>query len=337
MAILNTNYSLKKHNTFGIDVNAKYFFEFETIEEIKQFLNDNPLTSTKYLILGGGSNLLFTGDFEGIVIHPDIRGLEITDEEEDHILVRAGANEVWDDLVEWCVNHNLGGIENLSHIPGVVGAVPIQNIGAYGVEAHEVIKEVEAISIESGKLVTFSNSQCEFGYRDSIFKNGLKNQFIITHVTFRLSKTPQLKTHYGTVERELNRYTEIKLANVREVITNIRKSKLPDPQKTGNAGSFFKNPVITSDKARKLKLKYPQMPTYPVDETYCKLAAGWLIEQCGWRGKRIGNAAVHKDQALVLINCGNATGLEILKLANEIRKSVLLKFNISLEMEVNAV
>ncbi|MFA8435124.1 MAG: UDP-N-acetylmuramate dehydrogenase [Marinifilaceae bacterium] len=337
MAFLHDNYSLKQYNTFGIDVTARYFFEFQEVAEIQQFLKDNPIRDTNYLILGGGSNLLFTEDFDGLVIHPKIKGIEIVREDEDHVWVKAGAYEEWDDFVAWSVNNQYSGIENLSLIPGKVGATPVQNIGAYGVEVQEVITEVEAISIETGSRVTLSNAQCEFGYRDSIFKNELKNLFIVTSVTYQLSKKPNYKTHYGSLSGELENYSEINLQNIREVIIKIRESKLPDPKEIGNAGSFFKNPVIDTEVAGQLQKEYPKIPLYPVNGAHTKVAAGWLIEQCGWKGKQIGNAGVHKDQALVLINCGKATGLEISHLANEIRKSVILKFGITLEMEVNAV
>ena len=337
MAVLHENYSLKNHNTFGIEASARYFFEFNSSEEIIEFLQTNDITNSNYLILGGGSNLLFTEDFDGLVLHPAIHGIEIIEEDEESVLIRVGANEDWDAFVDWTVQNNYRGIENLSLIPGVVGAAPIQNIGAYGVEVKEVIHSVEAISIETKKPVVFSNAHCEFDYRNSVFKNEYKNLFIITHVNFRFHKQAEFKVHYGAVSKELESYEEINLKNIREVIIKIRESKLPDPAKIGNAGSFFKNPVIDKEQADALKAKYENIPVYPVNELETKIAAGWLIEQCGWKGKQIGNAGVHKDQALVLVNLGNAKGSEILQLANEIRKSVLYKFGIKLEMEVNAI
>ncbi|PKQ61104.1 UDP-N-acetylenolpyruvoylglucosamine reductase [Labilibaculum filiforme] len=337
MAVLRKNYSLKDYNTFGIEANAKYFFEFETNEEIHDFLSKNNIINIQYLLLGGGSNLLFTEDFNGLVIHPKVQGIKISEEEEDSVLVRVGANENWDDFVGWSVENNLSGIENLSSIPGVVGAAPVQNIGAYGVEVREVIESVEAISIESNKKVVFSNAHCEFDYRHSVFKKEYKNQFIITHVNFRFKKQTDFKIHYGTIAKELEAYAEVNSKNIREVIIRIRESKLPDPKVLGNAGSFFKNPVVTKTVALALKAKHENMPIYELNEMQSKLASGWLIEQCGWKGKKIGDAGVHKDQALVIVNYGNAKGHEILELANEIKKSVLYKFGIKLEMEVNAI
>lgn len=337
MAQLLQNYSLKKYNTFGIEAKAKYFFEFDNQTEIQTFLQKNDIIDTQYLILGGGSNLLFTEDFEGLVIHPNIKGIDIVEENDKTVLIRVGANEDWDELVAWSVEKNYGGIENLSLIPGAVGASPVQNIGAYGVEVKEVIEKVEAVSIETKNAVEFSNVHCEFGYRNSVFKNEYKNLFIITHVQFRLQKQPEYKVFYGAIKKELEAYDAVNLKNIREVIIKIRESKLPDPKDLGNAGSFFKNPIIEKTKADQLKAKYENLPLYEVNEIETKLAAGWLIEQCGWKGKRIGDAGVHKDQALVLVNYGNAKGKDILKLANEIRKSVLFKFGVKLEMEVNAI
>ncbi|PXY01264.1 UDP-N-acetylenolpyruvoylglucosamine reductase [Marinifilum breve] len=337
MAQLLENYSLKKHNTFGIEAKAKYFFEFETEEEIQDFLQKNDIIDTEYIILGGGSNLLFTEDFDGLVLHPNITGIELLDEDEDSVLLRVGCNEEWDEFVGWAVDNNLYGIENLSLIPGKIGASPVQNIGAYGVEVREVIENVEAISIETKDAVIFSNAHCEFDYRNSVFKNEYKNLFIITHVQFRLKKKADFKIHYGAIQKELEAYNEVNLKNIREVIIKIRESKLPDPEELGNAGSFFKNPIVDKEKADKLKSQYENMPSYEVNDMETKLAAGWLIEQCDWKGKRFGDAGVHKDQALVLVNYGNANGNDILKLANDIRKSVMFKFGVKLEMEVNAI
>lgn len=337
MAVLRKNYSLKKLNTFGIEANARYFFEFETAEEIIDFLSKNDVINIQYLLLGGGSNLLFTEDFNGLVIHPKVKGIQIIEEDEDSVIVQVGANEDWDEFVAWTVEKNFSGIENLSLIPGVVGAAPIQNIGAYGVEVQEVIETVEAISVETNKKVVFNNMHCEFSYRNSVFKQEYKNQFIITHVNFKLSKQHKYNVEYGAVAKELEAYDEINLKNIREVVIKIRESKLPNHEVLGNAGSFFKNPIVDKEQADKLKVKFENMPTYEISDFETKIAAGWLIEQCGWKGKQVGDAGVHKDQALVIVNHGNAKGHEILQLANDIRKSVLYKFGVKLEMEVNAI
>ena len=337
MANLHENYSLKPYNTFGIEAKANYFFEFDTIDEIQSFLNINPLDNIIFHILGGGSNILFTGDYEGIIIHPNIKGIEIVEENDDSVLVKVGANEDWDQFVDWAVTNAYGGIENLSNIPGVVGAVPVQNIGAYGVEASQVVEKLDAISIESNKQVEFQNFHCEFDYRDSVFKKEYKNLFIITYVYFRLNKKPEFNLEYGAINKELENYDEVNLKNIREVIIKIRESKLPDPEVIGNAGSFFKNPIVETRFAEKLIAKYPDCPNYEVDNSNTKLAAGWLIEQCGWKGKHVGQAGVHKDQALVLVNLGDAKGSEVLQLANDIKKSVLLKYGVLLELEVNAI
>ena len=337
MAILHENYSLKAYNTFGIEAKADYFFQFDTVDEIQSFLKVHPLNNIAFHILGGGSNILFAGDYEGIIIHPNIKGIEIVEENEDSVLVKAGANEDWDEFVAWAVTREYGGIENLSHIPGVVGAVPVQNIGAYGVEACQVIEKLDAISIESNKQVEFKNFHCEFDYRNSVFKKEYKNLFIITHVYFRLSKKPKFNLEYGAIQTELKNYSEVSLKNIREVIIKIRESKLPDPKVIGNAGSFFKNPIVETRFAEKLLAKFPDCPNYELDNTNIKLAAGWMIEQCGWKGKQVGQAGVHKDQALVLVNLGNAKGVEVLQLANDIKKSVLFKYGVKLEMEVNAI
>ena len=337
MAVLHENYSLKPYNTFGIEAKAKYFFQFDTLDEIQSFLDDNTLDNVNYLILGGGSNILFTDDYDGLILHPNIKGIEIVDENEDTVLVKAGANEDWDEFVAWAVTQGYGGIENLSNIPGVVGATPVQNIGAYGVEACQTIEKLDAVSIESKKQVEFQNIHCEFDYRNSVFKNEYKNLFIITHVYFRLNKKPKFNIEYGAIKTELKKYSEVSLKNIREIIIKIRESKLPNPEIIGNAGSFFKNPIVKTQFAEKFLEKFPDCPNYEVDNTNTKLAAGWLIEQCDWKGKHVGQAGVHKDQALVLVNLGNVKGYEVLRLANDIKKSVILKFGVKLEMEVNAI
>ncbi len=334
MSQLVKNISLKSYNSFGIDARAKQFFEFSEAEQLISFCKSIDIKDKEVFILGGGSNVLFTKDFNGLILHPVIKGIEITDETDSTVLVKVGAGEIWDTFVEWAVNNNYYGIENLSLIPGYVGASPVQNIGAYGVEVKDIIESVETIDIYDLTNRTFSNKDCEFEYRDSIFKSKLKSRFLITHVNFRLKKNGQLKTHYGNIETELKNFSAINLENVRQAIINIRQQKLPNPNEIGNAGSFFKNPIVSTDKANELKLEYPNIPTYPAGSRLTKLAAGWLIEQSGWKGKSIGDAAVHKNQALVIVNKANAKGFEINNLADMIVNSVFRKFGISLEKEV---
>lgn len=339
MINIQQNISLKHYNTFGIDVNAKFFSKLSSTEEIKEFCSDYLPQYEQYLILGSSSNILFTKDFDGIVFTISIKGIEVIHEDENNVILKAGSGEIWDELVEFCVNNNFGGIENLSNIPGTVGAAPIQNIGAYGVELKDVFLELEAVKIRTGKTRIFSNNECLFDYRNSVFKNELKGQYIITSVTLRLSKSPVLLYEYGAMRDELMRLNieNPVIKDIRQVVINIRSSKLPDPEIIGNAGSFFKNPVVKNEKLQQIKQDYPDIPSYKQDEQHVKLAAGWLIEKCGWKGKRIGNAGVHKDQALVLVNHGGATGKEILELSKNIQRSVLDKFGVELVPEVNII
>jgi len=335
MINIQENISLKDHNTFDIDVKAKHFANLSSVHNIQEFCKHKKYD--KFLILGGGSNILFTKDFNGIIVKIENKGIEIIEEDEKHVFVKAAAGEIWDDLVEFCVKNNYGGIENLSNIPGTVGAAPIQNIGAYGVELKDVFIQLEAIEISTGKTRTFSKNECEFGYRSSVFKNELKGKYIITSVTIKLSKSPTLSFEYGAMRDELKRLNieNPGLKDIRQAVINIRSSKLPDPAIIGNAGSFFKNPVVENKKLEALKRDYPNIPSYKQNEYSVKLAAGWLIDQCGWKGKSIGNAGVHKDQALVIVNHGGASGQEILSLAENIQESVHKHFGISLVPEVN--
>ena len=334
MTQLKRNISLKAYNSFGIEAVAKYFFEFNKSSQLLDFISDFNINEFPVFILGGGRNVLFTEDFKGLIIHPNIRGIEIVEEDRHTILVKVGAGEVWDSFVEWTVSNNYYGVENLSHIPGQVGASPVQNIGAYGVESKDVIEKVDAIDIYNISSKEFTNKECRFAYRDSVFKQEYKGRYIITYVYYRLKKKGSLTTHYGNIETELEKVSSINLQSIREVIVNIRKSKLPDPSEIGNAGSFFKNPVLSDDIVNSLKDKYPNMPTYQARNGYTKLAAGWLIDQCGWKGKTIGNAGVHGKQALVLVNTGCASGTEINYLANIIVESVFEKFGVKLDKEV---
>jgi len=330
-----TNYSLKNYNTFGIDVLTKYFYQFSTVDEIKYFLKQSEYHNINSLTMGGGSNILFSKNFDGIIYYPQIKGIEKIKETKQHVFVKAAASEIWDDFVNYCVINNLCGIENLSNIPGTVGATPVQNIGAYGVEIKDTIYEVEALNIENLKIHKFSNKLCEFAYRNSIFKKTLKNKYIILNVIFKLNKTPNFVINYGAIESELKNIKNYTISDIRNIIINIRKCKLPDPILIGNAGSFFKNPIVNSEFINTLKKEYNSLPTFKVSNDKEKIAAGWLIEQCGWKGKKIGNVGVYINQALVIVNYGNAKGSEILEFSKEIQKSVYNKFGINLETEVN--
>ncbi|WP_443944729.1 UDP-N-acetylmuramate dehydrogenase [Pedobacter sp. AW1-32] len=333
---LQENISLQPYNSFGINVNGRYFAEIANVQDLNN-LFEHPLTQhLPLLILGGGSNILFTKDYDGLIIKMSIKGIqhEITTKQ---VLVKAGAGEIWNDFVQYCVQNDFAGVENLSLIPGTVGASPIQNIGAYGVELKDVFESCEAYEIETGKIKTFTYDDCNFGYRESIFKNTLKGQYIITNVTFRLSSTAQINTSYGAIETELEK-REIKSPNIKdvsEVVSYIRVSKLPDPSTIGNAGSFFKNPVIEKHEFADLVAKHPDVVHYPTPDGRIKLAAGWLIEQCGWKGKIIGETGTWKNQALVLVNHGRATGKEVFDFSAQIIDSVKSTFGVTLEREVN--
>jgi len=334
------NQSLKAYNTFGIDVKANYFCEIDSQAQLFQLFNtDEYLNSANKLFLGGGSNILFTQDYAGIVIKVGIKGIRIDNNDENIIWVNVGAGENWHDFVLFCIENGLAGVENLSLIPGTVGAAPIQNIGAYGVELKDVLEGVEAIEMNNGLIKKFNAHDLKLGYRESIFKHEAKGKFIITSVTFKLSRVPTFNVSYGAINAKLeqNEIKELSIKAISDVVIQIRKSKLPNPAEIGNAGSFFKNPSIAITKILALQKAYPTIPNYPIDEHTTKIAAGWLIEQCGWKGKRVGNTGVHKDQALVLVNYGGASGLEIWNLAQEIIASVDVKFGIKLTPEVNVV
>ncbi|KGL63615.1 UDP-N-acetylmuramate dehydrogenase [Polaribacter sp. Hel1_85] len=330
------NISLKQYNTFGISVNAKRFISVDSVYELQQLLK----IEKDIFLISGGSNMLLTKDIENLVVHIDIKGISIDRENHNDIYLTVNAGENWHDFVLWCVSENYGGIENLSLIPGNVGTCPIQNIGAYGVEVKDTITKVEALEIETGKLVQFSNTECNFGYRNSIFKNEKKGKYIITSVSFLLTKiTHNLNSSYGAIEAELasKSITNPSLKNISDAVIAIRESKLPDPKKIGNSGSFFKNPVIEKSQFLKLQNKYPKIPSYVVSNTEIKVPAGWLIEQAGFKGKRFGDFGVHEKQALVLVNYGNASGIEIYELAKKIKETIFIKFGISLEIEVNII
>ena len=338
MLQIQENVSLKNFNTFGIDVSARYFVEIGHEDELVELFMDPQWQKIERLVLGGGSNMLFVNDFDSLVIRMNIRGIEHRINHSE-VFVEAGAGEVWNDLVNFCVAREYAGVENLSLIPGSVGASPIQNIGAYGVELKDVLYSCQAFEIATGIFRTFRNEDCRFGYRDSIFKNELKEKYIITSVKFKLSLTPNLNLKYGAIEQELiNRgITNPTIKDVSQVVSHIRVSKLPDPSTIGNAGSFFKNPVITAEEFQKVYSKFPDVVNYPAADGQVKLAAGWLIEQCGWKGKVVSHTGTWKNQALVLVNHGGATGEEVYSLSSQIIDSVYRKFGVLLEREVNII
>ena len=332
------DYLLKEYNTFGIAATAKYFASFSSAEELEELLSNNKNIPFK-MILGGGSNILFTRDYNGLVLKNAIPGIKVLDEDNEYIYVNAGAGVKWHDLVLFCIKNNYGGMENLSLIPGNVGASPMQNIGAYGVEVKDIFYELKAFHLEDKIMRSFSAKDCEFGYRDSIFKRQLKGQFAILNVTYRLEKNPDFNISYGAIEKELEKMKIQKLSikAISDAVIHIRTSKLPDPAIIGNAGSFFKNPVIVKSELKKIENIKKNIPYYEAGENKYKIPAGWLIERCGWKGYRKGDAGCYEKQALVLVNYGNATGKEIYDLSEEIKISVQEKFGVELEREVNIV
>ena len=337
------NFSLKRYNTFGIDAAAQYFSTFKTVEHLEQCLEmEKQKTKNrkrKTLILGGGSNILLSGNVEGFVLKNEIKGIEIVSEDDDDVYVKAGAGENWHQLVLYTIKNNLAGMENLSLIPGNVGASPMQNIGAYGVDLKDVFYELEAFNLFEKNTVNFNVEDCRFGYRESVFKGKYKGQFVITNVTYRLNKIPRFNTSYGAIEQELQSMgvNELSIQAISQAVINIRTSKLPDPAVIGNAGSFFKNPEISSQQFEALKSVFSGIVGYALDNGNIKLAAGWLIEQCRWKGYRKGDAGCHAKQALVLVNYGHAKGSEILSLSEKIIASVKNKFDVVLEREVNII
>jgi len=329
--------SLKKFNTFGINVRADLLAAFKLEDNAVHFFRKHRGTEQNYLVLGGGSNILFTDDFHGTIIHPEMEGITMEGKKGEDIVISAGAGVWWDNLVESTVNNGLGGLENLSLIPGRIGAVAVQNIGAYGVEVKDVIEKVRAISLIDGSIREFTNSECKFGYRDSVFKHELKGKYLITKILFRLSTRPKLCLEYGSLKDELSRLGSTSLANIRKIVISTRQAKLPDPEQIGNAGSFFKNPLVSEAVLESIQKKYPKIPVFRDRSGGVKIPAGWLIEQCGWKGKRIGDAGIHEKQALVIVNHGNATGSELFDLSEKVRKSVADAFGIDLEREVEVI
>jgi len=333
-----THYPLKNHNTFGISAFANRFVAVHTVTELTEVLKEN--AGEKFFILGGGSNMLLTQDIDALVIHTDLKGKEVVWQDDNTVHIKAMAGENWHEFVLYCIDQGYGGIENLSLIPGNVGTTPIQNIGAYGTEIKDSMVSCEAINIATQQPVTFTNADCEFGYRESVFKGRLKDKYIITSVTFGLTKTEhKINISYGDIAAELTKHNIVAptLKEVSNAITSIRQSKLPDPKELGNSGSFFKNPIITIDEFDRICLVHPTMPHYTLDDTHVKVPAGWLIEQAGFKGKRFGDAGVHVKQALVLVNYGNATGQELLNLSKQIQDTVFKEFGIKIEAEVNVI
>lgn len=338
---LQQNLSLKPFNTFHVNETAQWFTSFASIESLCEFLQNPIIQNLPKLILGGGSNILFTKFFNGVVLKNEIKGIQTIKEDNDYVYIKVGAGENWHRFVQYCVEHNFGGVENLSLIPGCVGAAPIQNIGAYGVEVKDVIDTVEAYDISTHQLIYISNKDCNFGYRDSIFKHAYKYTYIITAIIFRLHKKPVFNIQYGVIKEELKimgiNENELTIQAISEAVIHIRQSKLPDPAVLGNAGSFFKNPTIAKPQFEILQKKYTTIVGYSTANNQMKLAAGWLIEQCGLKGYRKGNVGCHEKQALVIVNYGDASGQEIYDFSEMIIKNVQQKFGILLEREVNVV
>lgn len=331
------NYSLLQHNTFHLPVKTRWFMEYESEEELQRILQDEYFQECISLHIGSGSNLLFIDNYNGIIIHSKIKGITLTEETDDSVLLRIGAAETWDDVVAYAVSKGWNGIENLSHIPGESGAAAIQNIGAYGVEIKDVIETVETYNQLSFEKRIFTNQECLYGYRDSYFKNENNDPHIITYINIRLSKQPSFSLEYGNLKEMVNLHPEVTSATVREAVIAIRKQKLPDPEEIGNAGSFFMNPVISVEHFEKLKAQYPDIPSYPAGENRIKVPAGWLIEQCGFKGKRHGEVGIYEKQALIIVNYGEATGYEIALFAESIRTAIAERFNIELTPEVKYV
>jgi UDP-N-acetylmuramate dehydrogenase len=335
---IQSNFSLKNYNTFGIEARAKQFVAVHSVAELKTVLKENK--DQKKFILGGGSNMLLTKDIDALVIHIDLKGKKIIKEDTDFVWVESQAGETWHDFVLYTIDNNFGGLENMSLIPGNVGTTPVQNIGAYGTEIKDTFISCEAMNIESQEIKTFTNPECKFGYRESVFKQEAKDQYIITSVVFKLTKrNHKINTSYGDILAELakNKISEPTLKDVSNAVIAIRQSKLPDPKELGNSGSFFKNPILLKSDFEKIHRKFPEMKFYEVSETEVKVPAGWLIEQAGFKGKRFGDAGVHKNQALVLVNYGNATGQEILAVSKKVQQTVFDTFGIHIEAEVNVI
>ena len=330
------NISIKNFNTFRVEAKARYFAAISCYNKLRSLIQERKPAEKKLLVMGGGSNLLFTGDFNGWVLRNEIKGIEIVEDTDNHVLVKVGGGENWSDFVDLTVDSGWGGLENLSLIPGTAGAAPVQNIGAYGAEQKDAFVSLEACNLITGKICTYNRLECDFGYRSSLFKAAEKGKWFVLNVTYRLQKKPELNLGYAPLRKafEGKPAEQITVKAVCDAVKSIRRSKLPDPQTLGNAGSFFKNPVVRQEKFNRLQRQFPEMPFYQLENESVKIPAGWLIEQCGWKGKRIGNAGVHHQQALVIVNFGGATGQEILQLANAIQYDVRQQFDIELKSEV---
>jgi len=325
-------------NTFGIKAGARYLVQLDEEKDVQEFLSSPLARHQPLLILGSGSNILFINDFNGVIVHPRIRGIEVESSVSGHeVIIKAAAGEPWDDFVGYCVKRDFGGLENLSLIPGSVGACPVQNIGAYGVEVSGAIEKVEGVDLQTGRKQIFSSKKCMFGYRDSVFKHEWKDRLLIMSVTFRLTRNHVFSTRYAELERELDNFAETSPDTIRQAVIAIRRRKLPDPSDLGNAGSFFKNPIVSKDKAASLLRTFPTMPRFDAADGQVKLSAAWLIEKSGWKARKLGNAGTYKKQPLILVNHGNASGAEILELAKQISRTVMNRFAIPLETEVRIV
>lgn len=331
------NFLLKEYNTFHLPVSTQWFMEYESEEDLEKIISDEYFRSCQRVHIGGGSNLLFLGNYKGIVLHSAIKGFQITEEDDTHVLLRVGAATNWDEVVAYCVSNGWGGVENLSFIPGETGAAAIQNIGAYGVEIKDVVEKVEAYNQHTREKQVFTNEACQYGYRSSIFKTDYENEYFVTYVTLRLSKNPVFSLSYGNLKEALAHSAGITLDTIRQTVISIRQRKLPDPEVIGNAGSFFMNPVVSPALFEILKQHYPDIPSYPAANNHVKVPAGWLIEQCGFKGKSYGSVGVYDKQALVLVNLGEATGTEIAMLAESIRAEVARTFGVEIVPEVKYI
>lgn len=332
--------SLQKLNTFGLNISTKYFAQINTLQNLIEIINNPIFVNTKKLILGGGSNLLFTSNFDGLVLYNQLKGISVIQNNDNYVLIKCGSGEIWHQVVLFALNNNWAGIENLSLIPGTAGAAPIQNIGAYGTDLSETFESLEAIDLHTGNLHTFSKRNCEFDYRNSIFKKNAKNQFFITSITLKLSKIANINTSYGDIKQTLQQMGITQtptIQQVSEAVCSIRRSKLPNPEIIGNCGSFFKNPTILEAQFISLQQQFANMPYYLQPNNTVKIPAGWLIEQCGFKGKKVGNVGCHQQQALVIVNYGNATGTQIYNFAQQVQQAVLNKFEINLQPEVNII